>query len=338
MNFIQEDINKLREQINKCDNIVLLSHFNPDGDALGSTVAFYKFLKELGKTNLTIIYPNEYPHNFSFLFEDVNHIIASNALLTAKRVLKEADLLIYMDLNKVSRTSEELENIINTLTKPTVLIDHHVAPDEFDISFSDDQASSTAELTYKLIQDLSPSHFNLSIAEAIYTGICTDTGSFSYSCSRRDCFDIVAQMVEMGLRIAPIKRQVFDLSSENRLKLLGYLLSEKLRVFPEYKTAYISVKRAELQRFHFQKGDLEGVVNYCLRIEGIEFAALISERNDKIRLSFRSTSPDIDVNQFANKYWNGGGHVQAAGGTSTLSIEEVIEIFENQIKNKLHEN
>jgi phosphoesterase RecJ-like protein len=338
MILTKEKIEQFSKMIEVSDNIVILSHFNPDGDAVGSTTGLYKFLQNLGKKNLSIIYPNEYAQNLSFLFEGVNHLIASNGLLTAKQLLKQADLLIFMDLNRISRTSEELQRLIDPLDIPKILIDHHIDPHQFDISFSDSEASSTAELTYKIIKQLDSTKIDLNVAKSIYTGICTDTGSFSYSCSRKDCFEVAAELVDLGLEIAPLKRQVFDLSSENRLKLLGYLLSEKLRVFPEYKTAYISVSTKELRQFHFQKGDLEGVVNYCLKIEGIEFAALISERQDMIRLSFRSLTPNIDVNKFANKYWNGGGHILAAGGTSKLSLSEVVELFEKQILNRLYEN
>lgn len=334
----KEKIERFSKMIEDADNIVILSHFNPDGDAVGSTTGLYKFLQNIGKTSLNIIYPNEYPQNLSFLFEGVNHLVASNGLLTAKKMLNQADLLIYMDLNRLSRTSEELQRLIEPLNLSTILIDHHIDPEDFDLSFSDVKASSTAELTYKIIKQIDKNKIDINVGKSIYTGLCTDTGSFSYSCSRRDCFDIAAELVELGVEIAPLKRQVFDISSENRLKLLGYLLSEKLRVFPEYKTAYISVSTKELRQFHFQKGDLEGVVNYCLKIEGIEFAALISERQDMIRLSFRSLTPNIDVNKFANKYWNGGGHILAAGGTSKLSLSEVVELFEKQILNRLYEN
>ncbi|MBO7225276.1 MAG: bifunctional oligoribonuclease/PAP phosphatase NrnA [Bacteroidales bacterium] len=338
MILTKEKIEQFSKMIEVSDNIVILSHFNPDGDAVGSTTGLYKFLQNLGKKNLSIIYPNEYAQNLSFLFEGVNHLIASNGLLTAKQLLKQADLLIFMDLNRISRTSEELQCLIEPLDIPKILIDHHIDPHQFDISFSDSEASSTAELTYKIIKQLDSTKIDLNVAKSIYTGICTDTGSFSYSCSRKDCFEVAAELVDLGLEIAPLKRQVFDLSSENRLKLLGYLLSEKLRVFSEYKAAYISVSKQELRQFNFQKGDLEGVVNYCLKIEGIEFAALLSERQDTIRLSFRSTNPSIDVNKFANQYWNGGGHILAAGGNSTLSLEETEKILEEQIHNNLHES
>ncbi len=338
MILTKEKIEQFSKMIEVSDNIVILSHFNPDGDAVGSTTGLYRFLQNLGKKNLSIIYPNEYAQNLSFLFEGINHLIASNGLLSAKRLLKQADLLIFMDLNRMSRTSEELQQLIEPLNIPTVLIDHHIDPENFDISFSDTKSSSTAELTYKIMKQLNPNKIDIDIAKSIYTGICTDTGSFSFSCARRDCFDVVAELVDLGLEIAPLKRQVFDLSSENRLKLLGYLLSEKLRVFSQYKAAYISVSKQELRQFSFQKGDLEGVVNYCLKIEGIEFAALLSERQDAIRLSFRSTNPKIDVNKFANQYWNGGGHILAAGGNSSLSLEEVETILEEQIQKNLHEN
>lgn len=337
MNLTKETIERFKELVESSHNIVLISHFNPDGDAIGSTVGMYKFLKNIGKENLHIIYPNEYPENFSFLYEGVNHTIASNGLNSAKHTIKQADLLIYMDLNRISRTNEELEPILRNHKSPTILIDHHIDPENFDLTITEEQASSTCELTYKLIKQIAPNKITKPIGEALYTGLCTDTGSFSYSCTRRDCFDIAADLVEIGVEVAPLKRQIFDLSTENRLKLLGYLLSEKLVVHPEYKTAYIYVSAKELRQHNFKKGDLEGVVNYCLRIEGIEFAALLSERQDTIRLSFRSLNPNIDVNHFANKYWNGGGHQLAAGGTSHLSLEETVERLEEQIHQRLYE-
>ncbi|MEE1097889.1 MAG: DHHA1 domain-containing protein, partial [Bacteroidales bacterium] len=155
--------------------------------------------------------------------------------------------------------------------------------------------------------------------------------------SRSDVFEVVARLVDKGVDIASIKRQVMDLSTENRLRLLGYLLNEKMKVFPDKGAAYIAVSKKELRNFDFKKGDLEGVVNYILRMDGIRFAALLSERQDKIRMSFRSLSPKVDVNKFAAKYWEGGGHVQAAGGTSSFGLELTCMFLEQQIEKCLYD-
>lgn len=336
MDFDRDKVLEFDGLLSETDNIVLVSHSNPDGDAVASTVAMYCYLNSCGK-NAAVVYPNEYPSNLGFLFDGFNPVIASVDLGRARALFKDAGLVVCLDFNRLSRASEELERCISQSDCKKVLIDHHVDPAEMDMVFSDPHASSTSELVYKILKHLSDKSLDIRILSAIYVGLCTDTGCFSYSCGRRDCFDVAAELAESGVPMASLKRKVMDEGSENRLRLLGFSLLERMKVFPEHSAAYIALSRDDLQRFDFKKGDLEGVVNYCLRVEGVRFGALLSERSDRIRMSFRSTSAEIDVNRFASDFWNGGGHVQAAGGTSFFTLDKTIEIFENQIRNNLHE-
>lgn len=336
MNFEKEKTDAFGKLIEQAEDIVLLGHFNPDGDAIGSTLGLYHYLADMGK-KVCIIYPNECPSVMMIYLEGIDYIIFSNGEKAARYRIKHADLLICADFATYSRTCEQMEEYINGNDCPKIMIDHHENPEHNGLLFSDPAASSTCELVYKILSSYDKTHITLSCATALYMGICTDTGSFSHSCSRRDVFDVAACLVEMGVDVAAIKRQVVDLSTENRLRLLGYMLKDKLKVFPEKGAAYMAVSRKELKQYEFQKGDLEGVVNYALKIDGIRFAALISERQDKIRMSFRSLSPKVDVNKYAARYWNGGGHIMAAGGTSLLGLDLTCQILEQHIEKRLYE-
>lgn len=336
MNFEKDKIEEFGRLLSGSDNIVLVGHFNPDGDAVGSTTGLWHYLKAMGK-NATIVYPNEFPLSMSPFLKDVDYLIVSCAEKAVRAALERAELLICLDFCTYSRTCEQIEIRLQQMSCPKVVIDHHENPDNIGLLFSDTKASSTCELVYKILSSLDENNITIDCATALYAGICTDTGSFSHSCSRRDVFDVVGDLTERGVDIAAVKRQVIDLSSENRLRLLGFMLKDKLKVFPEKGAAYMAVSKKELRRFDFKKGDLEGVVNYALRIEGVRFAALLSERGDIIRMSFRSLSPKVDVNKFAARYWEGGGHVQAAGGTSSLGLELTCKILEQQIEKRLYD-
>lgn len=336
MNFDKEKICVFGSLLEKANDIVLVGHFNPDGDAVGSTLGLYHFLSDMGK-KVCVIYPNEYPIVMEPYFEGVDYLIFSNGEKLVRKRLNEAELLICLDFSRYSRTCEILEDYLRDMDCEKIVIDHHEEPDQIGLLFSDVRASSTCELVYKILSEYNENGIGLKCASSLYIGICTDTGSFSHSCSRSDVFEVVARLVDKGVDIASIKRQVMDLSTENRLRLLGYLLNEKMKVFPDKGAAYIAVSKKELRNFDFKKGDLEGVVNYILRMDGIRFAALLSERQDKIRMSFRSLSPKVDVNKFAAKYWEGGGHVQAAGGTSSFGLELTCVFLEQQIEKCLYD-
>ncbi|MCD4683249.1 MAG: hypothetical protein K8R86_08215 [Bacteroidales bacterium] len=209
------------------------------------------------------------------------------------------------------------------------MIDHHIQPDldSYNFVLSTVDTSSTSELVFEFMDKINPELINITIAECLYVGIMTDTGSFSYACNYEKTFRIVAELYKLGIDGVAINRLVYSTNTENRLRLLGYALSDKLRVLHKYSTAYISLTKDELVKFNFNDGDTEGLVNYALSIKGIKFAVLFTEKTNKIRLSLRSVG-EFSVNKFARDHYKGGGHKNAAGGDSYLSMEKTLEKFE----------
>lgn len=338
MLFPQNYILELKDRINKANNILLVSHFNPDGDTIGASTALFHYLKGNGKQTKVLI-PNEYPSFLDFLIKDTDFIIAAKELPKAESAFENADLIICLDFNAVHRVGDFLKNILLSSSKPKVLIDHHLEPEihNFDLVFSKINVSSASELLYEVLFLMEEKPFlTKDIAQGIYTGICTDTGSFSFSCNNRRTYEIVAELVDNGVDVEYVHQEVYNTYTENRLRLLGFCLSERLKVFHKEKAAIIYLSKEDLKRFNYQIGDCEGVVNYCLLMKGIEFGALVTERMDRIRISLRSKY-DFDVNTFARKYWNGGGHQKAAGGHSFESLEWVLETLTEQIKNSCKE-
>jgi bifunctional oligoribonuclease and PAP phosphatase NrnA len=333
MKFRTKDIAQLKDYITEAQHISITTHFNPDGDAIGSTCGMYHYLKALGK-DVKIIYPNNIPYSMSFLLQGVDYIVAENNFKQAKKHLQDSELLIMNDINDKSRAGDNLEIVLQEITCKTVLIDHHVKRSFYDLNFSYPDASSTCEVVWNILSRLEKKKvFPVDISTSLYSGIMTDTGSLSYSCNEPELYVVISNLLKSGIVASKVNQKIFDTYSKDRLSLLGYAISKKLRVFDKQRAAFIYLSKQELSKYHYQPGDLEGVVNYCLRLEIVDFCALISERDNKIRLSFRSKDKKIDVNKFARKYWDGGGHVMAAAGKSFLSLEEVVKIFTHQIYN-----
>ena len=239
-----------------------------------------------------------------------------------------------MDFSHLSRISDFAE-IVSNSDATKILIDHHQDPDMSiaDIMFSDTQACSTAQMVYEIIAEMELSnHINKAIAECLYVGIMTDTGSFKYSSTTAKTHRIIAELIVAGIDNAKIHDLIYDNSSASRMRLLGYCLNEKLLLYPENNSAIISLTAEELERFEFQKGDTEGFVNYALAIKGIKFAIFIAEKDGLVKLSLRSKG-DFKVNEIANKYFSGGGHANASGGVSEASVNDTIKIIEKIIKN-----
>ena len=338
MLFPQTYILELKNKIEIANNILLISHFNPDGDTIGAVSALYHYLKVKNKKTKVLI-PNEFPNFLDFVMTDVSYIIASKNNHEAKNVIEQADLIICLDFNAFHRAGDFVKDILLSFSKPKVLIDHHLEPEihNFDLVFSKINVSSTCELLYEVISLIEEKPFlNKEIAQGIYVGICTDTGSFSFACNNRRTYEVVAELVENGVDVEFVHQEVYNTYSENRLRLLGFCLSERLTVFHKQKAAMIYLSKEDLKRFNYQIGDCEGVVNFCLSIKGIEFGVLVTERVDRVRISLRSKF-DFDVNKFARKYWNGGGHQKAAGGHSFESLDSVLEKLTEQIKNSCKE-
>ena len=314
----------IAELIGKSRSVVVTSHHNPDGDAIGAVLAMALILRKMGKKAVAVI-PNDYPTFLKWMPASDNIIIFRQNGDNASKIISNADLIFCLDYTGLDRTAD-LEESLRKAKAKKILIDHHLEPvlSEFDYYFSVIQISSTSELLYRFLVGCSYlDHMDRDIATCLFVGIMTDTGSFSFSCNYEETFQIAATLVGTGINPEKIHRLVYDTYSENRLRLLGYCLSNKLTILPELSTAYIALSMDELERFHHQVGDTEGVVNYALSIDNIKIAILLTEKKDRIRLSFRSKG-DFSVNSIARDYFQGGGHKNAAGGDSSVSLDDTI--------------
>jgi len=311
--------------------IAIIPHRSPDGDAMGSTLALYHFLLKLNH-NPVVISPNEFPNFLAWLPGSETVLIYENDKENGAKILNEAELVFTLDFNALHRTGE-MEQVLNKLSAPMIMIDHHQKPDIYaTVTYSDTSIGSTCEMIYNLISYLNKKDLiDKTIATCIYTGITTDTGSFRFSSTTSITHRIVADLIDLGINNSAIHNSLFDDNSANRLQLLGRAL-QNIKVFPEYKTSYITLSQKELDEFHYQKGDTEGIVNYGLSIKGIHFSAIFIEHRDEniIKISLRSQG-NFDVNQFAREHFNGGGHINAAGGKSYESMKATTNKFEELI-------
>ncbi|MDI9257555.1 DHH family phosphoesterase [Flavobacterium sedimenticola] len=325
----KEAIFALQELLATPKKIVIIPHRSPDGDAMGSTLALYHFLQKEHHT-ATVISPNDFPNFLAWLPGSDKVLIYENNKEVTSNIILEADLIFTLDFNALHRTGE-MEQVLTKVTAPMVMIDHHQKPDTFaTYTYSDTAYGSTCEMIYNFIGFLSKTDvIDTTIATCIYTGIATDSGSFRFPSTTSTTHRVVADLIDRGINNSEIHNQLFDNNSYNRLQLLGRAL-QNMKVFPEYKTSYITLSQKELDEFHYEKGDTEGVVNYGLTIKGILFAAIFIEHKDEkiIKISFRSQG-SFDVNQFARDHFNGGGHINAAGGKSYESLQDTVKKFEN---------
>lgn len=322
------DINPelIATKINDANSVLITSHHNPDGDAVGSSLGLYHFLRALGKKPQILI-PNAFPDFLNWMPGAGRVVFYEDQPGKATKLIESSELIFCLDYNSFSRT-KFFEQQLQDSNAFKVLIDHHPQPDKgFDHVISRTNVSSTAELVYETISALGYKDLiGKEVAECLFAGIMTDTGSFSFSCNYPSTFRIVAEMIEKGVDAELIHQKVYDTYSEHRMRLLGYCLSEKLVVLKDYATAYISLARHELEQYQFQPGDTEGVVNYALSIENIVLAVLFTEKEDAVRISFRSKG-DFSVNDFARTHFIGGGHINAAGADSDRSLDETITYF-----------
>ena len=322
-----EKLNKLKELLANPRKIVITTHRGPDGDAMGSSLGLYNYLIKKGH-QVQVITPNDYP-SFLHWMKGNNHVIQfAKEPEAAERITLEAEIIFCLDFNTLSRI-DTYAPVVEQTKAFKVLIDHHQQPDEFDFTFSDTSACSTAQLIFEFLDMFGElDAIDKDIAECLYAGIMTDTGNFRFPSVTAKTHEIVAYLISKGAQQDRVYDLVHDNNSVNRLNLLGYCLKEKLEVLPEYSTAIISLSSDELNRFQYQKGDTEGVVNYALSIEGISLAAFFVEREGIVKISFRSKG-DFSVNQFARDHFNGGGHINAAGGVFGIKVEEAIDKFKS---------
>ena len=325
----KEDILAIQNLLATPKKIAIIPHRSPDGDAMGSTLALYHFLLKMNHQPI-VIAPNDFPNFLAWLPSSENVLIFENDRVNCTKVIQDAEIVFTLDFNALHRTGE-MEQVLNKVTVPMIMIDHHQKPDSYaTYTYSDTAFGSTCEMVYNFINFLDKKELiDKTIATCIYTGITTDSGSFRFPSTTSSTHKIVAELIDLGIENSEIHNQLFDNNSYNRLQLLGRAL-QNMKVFPEFKTSYISLSQKELDEFHYEKGDTEGIVNYGLTIKGIEFAAIFIEHRDEniIKISFRSQG-SFDVNQFARDHFNGGGHINAAGGKSYESLKKTIEKFEN---------
>lgn len=321
-------VESFKAELAKNNNIVILAHKNPDGDALGSGLALYNYLVQVGK-NPVFIVPNQLPIYLHWMPAAQQIVIYKSMKEKAIKLLNNADMVIMVDFNAPSRI-DELGNLLLENNKPKFLIDHHPNPEPMaNYTYSRTSASSTAEMVFELLHSLNNGQvLSQTVAGCLLTGITTDTGSFSYNSSSPFTFNVVSELLKSGVDKNYIIDKLYDNFSENRLRLFGYTMYQKMVVLPKYKTAYITLSQAELEKFGYQSGDTEGFVNYPLSIEGIIFSAIFMERDGLIRCSFRSKGV-FPANAVAETYFNGGGHLNAAGGESRTSINETVKLFES---------
>ncbi|MBM3405185.1 MAG: bifunctional oligoribonuclease/PAP phosphatase NrnA [Bacteroidetes bacterium] len=326
--FSQDEMLLLRSLIADARNILLATHTNPDGDAIGSILAMYRYLVKKGK-RVSMVVPDPFPDYLTWMPGSEKIVIFSREPEKVGQPVRSADLLFFMDFNSLSRL-DKAADLFREAKGIRVLIDHHPNPsDEFNHHFTTIQTSSTAELVYQIIIESGDQAFlDKDIAACIYAGIITDTGSFSYSCNLVNTYEVTADLFRLGIDGEYIHKLIYNAFSESRLRLLGFCLGERLVVKKEYCTAYIYLSKEDLIRHHYQVGDTEDVVNYALSINGIKLAALFTEKQYFIRLSLRSKGK-FSVNDLARKYFDGGGHRNAAGANSYLSLEETLKKFES---------
>ncbi|SNZ00374.1 DHH family phosphoesterase [Flagellimonas pacifica] len=327
-----EDIQTVRSILSKPQKIVIIPHKNPDGDAIGSCLGLQSFLLEKGH-EATVITPNDYPKFLKWMPSSGSILNYERENTEAKRSLEEATVVFTLDFNDLSRTGQ-LDKVLQEKSADFIMIDHHQQPSDYaTVTYSDVSMSSTCEMVYNFMEFLGAlDTITKDIATNLYTGIMTDTGSFKYRSTSSRTHRVVADLIDRGADNMKIHQQVFDTNSPSRLHLLGVALSNMV-ILPEYRTAYITLTQQELDENDFKKGDTEGFVNYGLTLEGIIFAMIFIENREEgiIKISFRSIG-DFSVNEFARKHFNGGGHDNAAGGRSELSMKETIEKLNKILK------
>jgi len=321
------DTASLKELLSQPKRIVITTHHKPDGDAMGSSLGLFNYLIQKGH-HARLITPSDYPIFLHWLPNNPEVIVFTEKPEESKELIEEAELIFCLDFNSLSRISE-MEKYVREAEGKKIMIDHHLEPEGFDdYRHWSINACATAQLVYDfIVKEMNePELINKDVASCLYTGIMTDSGSFRFPTTTAEVHHIVADLIDRGAENWRIHQLVYDNFSECRLRFLGYCLLNKLEVLEEYKTAIITVTREELQRFNIVTGDTEGLVNYALSINGIRLAALIIERPDRVKLSLRSTG-DFPANEICKRYFNGGGHRNAAGGHSEKNLEDVLQEF-----------
>lgn len=328
-----QELESFKDRISSPQKVVITTHHKPDADALGSSLGMANYLKKKGH-EVTVVTPSDYPSFLHWMkgneqvlnFEDPQHRD------TAIKKVLEADTIFCLDFSCLKRL-HDLASFVTKSKAFVVNIDHHQDPKEFsDFLYWSTSAAATCELVYELIVKLGDRHLiDKDIADCLYAGIMTDTGGFRHPNTTKNVHLITAELIDLGADNSKISRLIYDTNSINRLKFIGFAITRRLIILEDLQTAYFAISKKDLKKYNSQTGDTEGLVNYALSLDGVKIAALFTEREDGVKISFRSTE-EIAVNKFAADHFEGGGHKNASGGKSNLPLKETTEKFEKLIK------
>ena len=327
----QSKIDHFTKWFDRADKIVIVSHVGPDGDAIGSSLGLWHFFSSQGKT-ANVIVPNAFPDFLKWMPGSKDVLLYDRYKEFADKLIAEADVICCLDFNAIHRIDAMGDAVLASPARK-ILIDHHLHPEDFcKIIISHPEISSTSELVFRLICRMGYiSDISREGAECIYTGMMTDTGSFTYNSNKPEIYTIISELIKKGIDKDLIYRKVNQVYSESRLRMMGYVLYEKMKVYPEQHAALITLSLEEMNRFHYVTGDTEGFVNLPLSIENVAFSVFIREDKDYVKISLRSVG-DFPCNQFASRYFNGGGHKNASGGEFYGSLADAVAVFEKGLE------
>lgn len=322
--------------LTKPKRITITTHHKPDGDALGSSLGLYHWLIQHNH-EVSVVTSSDFPTFLDWMPGREKVVIHAENPSLAQELIEKADIIFCLDYSALSRTNV-LEPIIRDAKGQKWMVDHHLDPEDFaDLSYWDSTAAATAQLVYSFIADVCKDEkaINADVASCLYAGIMTDTGSFRFRSTTSAVHHIIAKLIDAGARNWEIHENIYNSNTEKRLKFIGYCLLNCLEVIPEYNTALFSLSKSDLEKFNVSTGDTEGLVNYALSIKGIRLAALIVDRTELIKLSLRSIG-EIPCNEICKKYFNGGGHLNASGGSSTEDLASVVNKFKSILPEYSH--
>ena len=329
--IIGEDlVHRTKIEIENADNIVIITHVGPDGDAMGASLGLWHFLMTLEKTPQVIV-PTPFPNFLAWMPGANKTLVYKFDKEKADEHIQKADLIFLLDFNAASRMDKMADAVLASKARK-VMIDHHLQPENIaNIIISYPEISSTSELIFRLICRMGHfSDINLGCAECIYTGMMTDTGGFTYNSNHEEIYSIIYELIKLGVDKDDIYRRVYNTFSADRMRLMGYCLYKKMKIYPEYQAALITLTQKELHEFNYDNGDAEGFVNIPLSIQGINFTVFMREDPDKIKVSLRSQG-SFPTNKFAAEIFGGGGHLNASGGESYTSLDEAVRKFEEAL-------
>ena len=328
----EQEAATLREMIAASHRIVICCHKSPDGDAIGSSFGWAHYLRSLGKESKVCV-PDFIPDSISWLPRACGEVVRYDKHpAEVQRAFDEADLVFCLDFNGAGRL-DEMQDVLTGCRARKVMIDHHLNPADFcRVTMSYPEMSSTSEMVFRFICRMGMFDLiNKDCAACIYTGMMTDTGSFTYNSNKPEIYTIISELIKKGIDKDLIYRKVNQVYSESRLRMMGYVLYEKMKVYPEQHAALITLSLEEMNRFHYVTGDTEGFVNLPLSIENVAFSVFIREDKDYVKISLRSVG-DFPCNQFASRYFNGGGHKNASGGEFYGSLADAVAVFEKGLE------